>query len=66
MQLLRVLNAIHNGRSVEEAAELQGVRRQYCYFWLRRLIAADYDFHSLAGLSKRPVILQMQPRNPLF
>jgi len=54
MQLLRVLNAIKNGRSVESAAELQGVRRQYFYFWLRRLIAADYDLNSLTGISKRP------------
>jgi transposase InsO family protein len=54
MQLLRIIQAVHDGRSVENAAELQGVRRQYFYFWLRRLIAADYDLQSLKGLSKRP------------
>lgn len=54
MQLLRVLQAINSGRSVENAAELQGVRRQYFYFWLRRLIAADYGLQSLKGYSKRP------------
>jgi transposase InsO family protein len=54
MQLLRILNGINNGRSVESSAELNGVRRQYFYFWLRRLIAADYDLHCLKGYSKRP------------
>ena len=54
MQLLRVLQGVANGRSVESAAELQGVRRQYFYFWLRRLIAADYDLQCLKGRSKRP------------
>ncbi len=54
MQLLRVLRTITKGRSVELASELQGVRRQYFYFWLRRLIATDYDLQSLKGRSKRP------------
>lgn len=54
MLLLRILNGINGGRSVERSAELNGVRRQHFYFWLRRLIAADYDLQSLKGLSKRP------------
>jgi len=54
MLLLRVLTSINNGRSVESAVELQGVRRQYFYFWLRRLMAANYDLASLKGFSRRP------------
>lgn len=52
MLLLRVLAGIGNGRSVEHAAGLQGVRSQYFYLWLRRLIAANYDLKSLKGHSK--------------
>ena len=54
MLLLRILSGVNNGRSVESTAELNGVRRQYLYFWLRRLIEADYDLQSLKGISKRP------------
>lgn len=54
MQLLRVLQAVNKGRSIESAAELQGVRRQYFYFWLRRLIASNYDLQCLKGHSKKP------------
>ena len=54
MQLLRILQAVNNGRSVEHAAEQQGIRRQYLYFWLRRLAAVEYDLQCLKGHSKRP------------
>lgn len=54
MMLLRILNSVNNGQSVGLAAEQQGVRRQYFYMWLRRLVAAGYDLQALKGHSKKP------------
>lgn len=53
-QLLLILHAVNGGRTLEDAAELQGIKRQYFHFWLRRLIAAKYDLQRLKGHSKKP------------
>ena len=54
MTLLRVLESINGGKSVERATRQFGVKRQYFYFWLRRLIAADFAIEGLNEKSKRP------------
>jgi transposase InsO family protein len=54
MTLLRVLDSISAGRSVEQATRQLGIKRQFFYFWLRRLIAADYALEGLRDESKRP------------
>ncbi len=54
MTMLRVLESISSGRSVEGAARQFGIKRQYFYVWLRRLIAAEYTIEGLRDKSKRP------------
>lgn len=54
MTLMRILNQITAGQTIERATESEGVRRQYFYFWIRRLIANDFNLTCLVGKSKRP------------
>lgn len=54
MTMLLVLDGICAGRPLAKVARQNGIRRQYFYFWLWRLIAADYDLAALAGQSKKP------------
>lgn len=54
MTMLRVLENINGGCSVEKATRQFGVKRQYFYVWLRRLITADCALDGLREKSKRP------------
>jgi len=54
MTMLLVMDGICAGRPLAKVARQNGIRRQYFYFWLRRLVAADCELAALAGQSKKP------------
>lgn len=54
MTLLKVLACIADGQSVEQATLKYGMKRQYFYFWVRRLVEANCELEGLQGKSKRP------------
>ncbi len=75
MTLLKVFACIEDGDTVEQATRRLGVKRQYFYFWIRRLLSVNCELYGLQDYFKRPhnspnatneEVIKLASRNPPY